>query len=286
MKKVAITGVNGMLGSSIATLLKDKFTVYGLSRDSFAVEDYKAVNAKLDEIGPDIIIHCAAYTNVELAETNPRDCYGVNYLGTLNIANASRRNNSKLIYISSTGCYGSHAETAYCEYDQAIPTTVYHKSKIAGEKAVKDICSNFLILRTGWLYGGDISHKKNFVYNRFLEANKSEKIISDPFQSGNPTSVDDVANQIETLISEDVSGLFNIVSDGYCTRYEYVKAIVELCGLSTLVEKATSPFKRIAPVSNNEAAENFLLRNMGLHVMKPWRESLERYIMTHIRNNQ
>jgi dTDP-4-dehydrorhamnose reductase len=284
MRKVVITGVNGMLGSAIATLFKDKFSVYGLNRESLPIEDFKAVNAKISEINPDIIIHCAAYTNVELAETNPADCYRVNHLGSLNIANAARKTNSKLIYISSTGCYGSHSADAYCEYDPVLPTTVYHKSKIAGENAVSSICTDYLILRTGWLYGGDISHKKNFVYNRFLEAKKAEKIISDPFQSGNPTSVDDVADQIQVLIKEDVSGIFNVVSEGYCTRYEYVRTIVALCGLETIVEKADTPFKRTAPVSGNESADNFLLRNMGLNVMKPWKESLKRYIDLNIIN--
>lgn len=278
MRKIVITGVNGMLGSAIATLFKDKFSVYGLNRDLLPIEDYKAVTTKISEINPDIIIHCAAYTNVELAETNPADCYRVNHLGTLNIANAAMKANSKLIYISSTGCYGSWSAAAYCEYDPVVPTTVYHKSKIAGEDAVAGICSNYLILRTGWLYGGDISHKKNFVYNRFLEAKKSEKITSDPFQSGNPTSVVDVADQIQVLIDQDVSGCFNVVADGYCTRYDYVKTIVEFCGLDTIVEKAEKPFQRIAPVSGNEAAENFLLTNMGLNVMKPWKESLKKYI--------
>lgn len=283
MRKIVITGVNGMLGSAIATLFKDKFSVYGLNRDLLPIEDYKAVNAKISEINPDIIIHCAAYTNVELAETNPDDCYRVNHLGTLNIANAALKAKSKLIYISSTGCYGSWSEAPYCEYDPVVPTTVYHKSKIAGENAVTGICSNYLILRTGWLYGGDISHKKNFVYNRFLEAQKSEKITSDPFQTGNPTSVVDVADQVQVLIDQDVNGCFNVVADGYCTRYEYVKTIVELCGLDTIVDKADKPFKRIAPVSGNEAAENFLLSNMGLSVMKPWKESLKKYISEAIR---
>ena len=80
MRKIVITGVNGMLGSAIATLFKDKFSVHGLNRDLLPIEDYKAVTARISEINPDIIIHCAAFTNVELAETNPADCYRVNHL--------------------------------------------------------------------------------------------------------------------------------------------------------------------------------------------------------------
>ena len=273
-----------MLGSTIATLFKDKFDVHGLTREILPIEDYKVVNIKLNEINPDIIIHCAAYTNVELAESNQSDCYRTNYLGTLNIANFSRKNASKLIYISSTGCYGSHAAIPYSEYDPVLPTTVYHKSKVAGENAVSNICSDYLVLRTGWLFGGDISHKKNFVYNRYLEAKKSKKIISDPFQTGNPTLVDDVANQIKILIDEEVCGIFNVVAEGSCTRYEYVKTIIELCELNTIVKKAKTPFKKIAPVSNNEAAYNFLLSNMGLNVMKPWKGSLEQFIINNVRN--
>jgi dTDP-4-dehydrorhamnose reductase len=282
MKKIVITGANGMLGTTIANLYKNKYEVFGLTRDSVSIENYKEVKAIINDIRPDVIIHCAAYTNVEAAETNPDDCYNVNFLGTFNLVNASRMMNCKFIYISSTGCYGSLSDSPYREIDPVSPTTVYHKSKVSGENAVVGLCSNYLVLRTGWLFGGNISHKKNFVYNRYQEAIKSQSIISDPFQAGNPTFVDDVANQIEVLIDYDVCGIFNVVGEGYCTRYDYVSAIIHYCGLATIVQKADTPFKRLAAVSNNETAENYLLHNMGLNVMKPWKDSLKKYIQNSI----
>lgn len=271
-----------MLGSSIMDKLKDRFSLHGLTRADMQLDNYHSVNSRIATIKPDVIIHCAAYTNVELAESDVSECYRVNFAGTQNIANAARNAGSKLIYISSTGCYGSYSELPYCEYDDVNPTTVYHRSKVAGEECVKSICSDYLILRTGWLYGGAITHKKNFVFNRFMEAKQVDKMVSDPFQRGNPTRVDEVADQIQTLIDHDVCGIFNVVSEGSCSRFEYVQAIITLCGLKTVIEKANVPFKRLAAVSPNEAASNFLLQSMGLSVMKPWKEGLKQYIDTHI----
>lgn len=278
MKSILLTGAAGMLGSSIFQAYSDKFKIIPITRESLDITDLKAVTSIVRDLSPDVIIHAAAYTNVEQAESSPDECYRVNYIATMNLLNAAKKTNSKLIYPSSTGCYGDHKTEPYLEYDPVLPTTVYHRSKFEGEKAVIELSENFLILRLGWLYGGDVRHKKNFVYNRFLEAKKEKSIISDPFQFGNPTNVAEVAKQIEQLIAQDVVGTFNLVSEGSCSRYEYVKAIIEEFNLNCEVIKANTPFKRKARVSPNEAAINFNLKTMGLDLMNDWHLSLSAYI--------
>ena len=117
----------------------------------------------------------------------------------------------------------------YIEFDEVTPTTIHHKSKYEAERIVKDHLSKYLILRTGWLYGGDKTHSKNFVYKRFLEANNQERIFSDNTQIGNPTYVVDLAKQIDVLIEKKQYGLFNCVNQAkLVSRYDYVKKIVEL----------------------------------------------------------
>jgi dTDP-4-dehydrorhamnose reductase len=267
-----------MLGSSILHLLREEYEVVGLTRTSFSLEHHASTIDGFRQLAPDIIIHCAAYTNVEAAESNVQECYTTNYLTTLNIANYCQKHNCKLIYISSTGCYGVHSNSPYTEYDSVQPTTIYHKSKLAGENAVISLCQDFLVLRTGWLFGGDVTHQKNFVINRIKEANSKDKIVSDPFQFGNPTYVNDVAKQIDVLIRAGISGVFNVVSEGVCTRYDYVKAILERMKMKTVVVRSEIPFLRKALVSNNESAVNYSLKNIGLCVMRPWEEALEDYI--------
>jgi dTDP-4-dehydrorhamnose reductase len=278
MQRLLITGAAGMLGSALQELLKDDFEIIPASRKELDIQSYASAREYLARTKPDIILHAAAYTNVEEAERKPEDCYAVNYNGTLHLLNASRSFPNKFIYISSTGNYGAYKDQPYAEYDEVVPTTVYHKSKYAGEKLVSELSHDFLILRTGWLFGGSTEHKKNFVFNRFKEGSSKDKMTSDPFQSGNPTNTEDVARQVKMLIKENVSGTFNVVSEGWCTRFEYVKAIIEIFGLPCAVVPADKPFERLAKVSPNEAAVNFNLTSMGLNRMPHWKESLEKYI--------
>jgi dTDP-4-dehydrorhamnose reductase len=278
MKTLLITGAQGMLGSALQQELKDEFRIVAASRDTLDISSFEKVRNYLSELKPDIILHAAAYTNVEEAERRPEDCYRVNYHGTLNLLNAAGGFPHKFIYISSTGCYGDHKQEPYSEYDEVRPTTVYHRSKYEGEKLVIGLSRDFLVLRTGWLFGGSTEHKKNFVFNRYKEAAQKAELTSDPFQSGNPTNTEDVARQIGLLIEENIRGTYNVVCGGSCTRYEYVKFIVETFGLPCKVNPADKPFPRLAKVSPNEAANNDNLIAMGLNRMPHWQESLAKYI--------
>lgn len=278
--KLLITGAAGMLGTAAQEAFKNDFEIIAASRQDLNIQDFASAKKYLQVLQPDVILHAAAYTNVEEAERKPEDCWSVNYNGTLNLVNAARGFGHKFIYISSTGNYGSYKTAPYAEYDDVLPTTVYHKSKYLGEKAVQELCNDFLILRTGWLFGGSIEHKKNFVYNRFKEGSGKTEMFSDPFQSGNPTNTADVAAQIKRLIEENVAGTFNVVSEGACTRYEYVKEIVAAFGLWCEVKPTEKPFERLAKVSPNEAALNFNLQQIGLSIMPHWKDSLHQYVQS------
>jgi dTDP-4-dehydrorhamnose reductase len=280
MQTLLITGAKGMLGSALQLSLQGDYNIIAASHSELNIESFSNTKSYLSNIKPDIIIHSAAYTNVEEAELKPNECYKVNYSGTLNLLNSINSSKTKFVYISSTGCYGNYKNNPYSEFDDLNPTTVYHNSKVAGENLVKELSENYLILRTGWLFGGSIEHKKNFVYNRYKEANNRSEITSDPFQIGNPTYTGDVSVQIKKLLANDIKGVFNVVSEGYCSRYEYVKTLVDLFGLSCNVIAAQKPFDRLAKVSHNESALNFNLEQLGLNNMSYWKESLEKYILS------
>jgi dTDP-4-dehydrorhamnose reductase len=160
------------------------------------------------------------------------------------------------------------------------PTTVHHKSKYEGEKIVQNHLSKYLILRTGWLYGGEKTYNKNFVYKRFLEASNKDIIYSDNTQIGNPTYVVDFVKQIKILIDSSQYGIFNCVNKAInISRYIYVKRIIELFELNCNVSIAPNGmFERIAPVSHNESAENKKLNLLSLNTMGDWENSLSKYI--------
>jgi|SaaInl8_200m_RNA_FD_contig_91_593871_length_4096_multi_3_in_0_out_0_5 dTDP-4-dehydrorhamnose reductase len=280
-KKVFITGSNGMLGSNLLKLLP--FDTIGFSSNELDVTNSKQCINILKKEKPDILIHTAAYTDVESCEINQDKAYLVNSMGTQNLVNYCIDKDILFIYISSTGIYGTKKENeSYNEFDNVNPTTIHHKSKYEGEKIVQNHLSKFLIIRTGWLFGGDKLHNKNFVYKRYLEAKDNSEINSDNSQIGNPTSIKDLVNQIKVLIDNCQYGIFNCVNEAEnISRYYYVKKIVELFECNCKVEVASETmFKRVAKVSKNESAENYKLKLIGLNIMSKWENSLKIYIQS------
>lgn len=279
-KKVLVTGSQGMLGSSLIKLLQFEEMV-GCGSASFDITDSQKTNEFLNLQKPDIIIHTAAYTNVEDCEVNPDKAYRINTIGTQNLVNYCIDKDVLFVYISSTGLYGNKKEKErYSEFDSVFPTTIHHKSKYEAEKTIQNHLSKFLILRTGWLFGGDKEHAKNFVYKRFLEAVNSDTIYADNSQIGNPTYTADFVEQIKVLIDNKQYGLFNCVNEAAnISRYDYVKKIVEFFDLKCSVKVAPEGmFARVAPVSHNESAVNCKLNLLGLNVMNDWERSLDIYV--------
>ena len=282
--KIAITGASGLLGSELLALTKKiGISAVALERSNIklgcgldnAVEQIKQVNC-------DVLIHCAANTNVDFCEIHPETCYKDNVLFTELLANVCRKLEICLVFISSTGVYGSHKTEPYFEYDNVLPTTHHHRSKWLAEKALAQLHQNSLIIRTGWLFGGGYQLPKNFVANRIKEAIASDGTIkSDPMQIGNPTYSGDVAKTIIALLEGGWRGTFNCVNKGRASRFEYVSEVIRLSGINILVEPiAGAAFNRKAKVSHNESAINFKLSQFGLDAMPSWKDSLASYIST------
>ena len=277
--KVLITGSTGMLGSNLLRFLP--YNTIGFSSTELDITNIQTCFQVLDNIQPNVIIHAAAYTNVEDCEIDPNKAFLINTIGTQNLVNWSLNKEVLFIYISSTGIYGNHkTNEPYNEFDTVSPTTIHHKSKYEGEKSVQNHLKKFLILRTGWLFGGDKELNKNFVYKRFLEAKSSQKIFSDVSQIGNPTYIVDLITQIEILIKNNCYGIFNCINRAdNISRFDYVKKIIEYSKLNCAVEIAPqNMFKRVAPVSNNESAINYKLNLMGINMMGDWDKALRKYI--------
>jgi dTDP-4-dehydrorhamnose reductase len=278
-EKVLITGVSGMLGSSLLKLLPYD-NIVGYASSELNITDHKKVQNVLRSEKPDIIIHTAAYTNVEACEIESDKAYLVNVIGTQNLVNYAIENDVLFVYLSSTGIYGKEKDTPYTEFDAVNPTTVHHKSKYEAEKIVQNHLSKYIIIRTGWLFGGDKTHQKNFVYKRYLEAKDKSVIYSDNTQIGNPTYINNLVNQIMVLLTSKQYGLYNCVDNAEnISRYDYVKKIIELFELPCKVKIApVGMFQRTAPVSYNESSINKKLNLLDLNVMQNWENSLQEYI--------
>jgi dTDP-4-dehydrorhamnose reductase len=276
-KNILITGANGLLGSC---LVKNIPGSTGYSSKFLDITNELKVQEVISRVKPDIIIHAAAYTDVDECEINVDKAFKINTIGTHNVVLCCKYSDILFVYISSTGVYGSYKNKSYTEYDKAIPTTVHHKSKFDAEAEVQRYLNKYIIIRTGWLFGGDKYHVNNFIYNRYKESKKHKIIYSDNSQIGNPTYINNLVKQINVLINSNQYGIFNCVNEAInVSRFDYVKKIVELFNVDCKVKIAPDGyFDRLAPVSKNESALNYKLDLAGLNIMESWDSGLKEYI--------
>lgn len=273
--RVLLTGAGGVLGSAFADALAGHDMV-AAGRERLDVRRPQSISALLADAGPELVINCAAHTDAEAAEDDPDAAFAANSVLPGLLATACRRRGAALVHISSTGCYGDWKTEPFTEEDPVRPTTVHHRSKVSGERAVIEAGCEHLIVRTGWLYGG-AEQPKNFVWRRLLEARGVARMTSDTAQRGNPTFAGDVARQVLVMVDAGLRGTFNVVGGGAASRYEYVAAIIAAARLPCEVH-AGPAYKRRAPVSPNETALNYRLGLLGLDVMPAWTESLAPYV--------
>jgi dTDP-4-dehydrorhamnose reductase len=280
--RIALTGGSGILGSSIKKHC-DTHSIYccSLTREDFQEKSSNnTLISILQKKEISIFIHCAANTNVERCEEFPDQCFEDNYFLTERLGNTCKSLSIKFIFISSTGIYGDLKKEPYCEHDEISPTTVHHKSKALAEKSLLSLGLDCLIIRTGWLFGGDWGASKNFVANRIREAKEiSKPIKSDISQFGCPTYVEDVACTIFDLLKCNQNGIFNCINEGSASRYDYVSEIYKLSKLNIdLVPVDSQAFNRKANVARNEMAINHRLNEISLNNMPYWKKSLADYL--------
>lgn len=269
-----LTGSTGLLGSTF--LNASSHEVFGVTRDALSPEQGDRLVDLIAGHQPDAVINCAAHVHADQAEDDPEPAREANVRLPGRLAQACRTLRIPLVQFSSTGCYGNWKDTPYTDDDELHPTTVHHRTKMEGEQVVRQTTTDHLILRTGWLYGGSAAQKRNFVWQRLLEAAGRSSLTSDADQRGCPTLTTDVVEQTHHLLANGVRGTYNCVSAGSASRYEYVAKIVETFGLPCRVEPG-SAFSRRAPVSPNEMAVNMRLQSIGMDRMPDWVDSLVRY---------
>lgn len=275
--RLVLTGAHGLLG----TAFRGESAARGLPCVALRHAELLEGADHIDLHRDDLLVHTAANTNVEACESDPGSCYRDNVLLTEALVRRAARSGCRFVFISSTGVYGSGQAVPHTEFDPVSPTTHHHRSKWLAEQAVMRHCPEALVLRTGWLFGGPPTHPKNFVARRIEEARAAAggRLLSNAVQRGNPTWTVDVATQTLRLVEAGHCGLFNAVASGNASRWEYVTEIVRLAGLGVQVQ-ATTPghFQRLAPVADNEMADNLKARLLGLPDMPHWRDSLAAYL--------
>lgn len=270
MKKILITGAEGMLGQDLVPVLEDEgFDVVETDKDSMDVTDLERVKNILDKEDPDIVIHCAAYTNVDKAEEEVELVTKINVIGTENIAKVCSKKNILIVYISTDYVFDGRSERPYESDDETNPLSIYGKTKLAGEDAVKKPCKKYYIVRTSWLYG---MYGKNFVETMISLADKGElKVVDD--QIGCPTWTVELANGIADLLDEGPEyGTYHICGSGETSWFNFAKEIFKLCGKTVnLLPCKTEDFPRPA-----RRPKYSVMNNNG--ICRNWKVALKDYI--------
>jgi dTDP-4-dehydrorhamnose reductase len=271
---IVLTGASGQFG----TRLQAQWPEHAYNRiphQDITADSVRGLRASFRASRVDALIHAAANTDLEAAETAPDPVWRDNVMLTQILLDAARDVPLKFVYLSSTGVYGEHKATPYDEFDLTLPTTVHHRTKLEAERLVRSQRANHLILRTGWLFGAAAQQPRNFVLNRLREARAVASLRANGQQRGNPTYLPHLIDAIAYLLGCDLSGTYNAVSEGVVTRAEFVAAIVADAGMTCAVEPASFP--RRAPVSDNESGRNRKLELLGYEV-PAWRAALPAYV--------
>ena len=268
--KIMVTGANGMLGQDLCPMLEN-IGAFAIPTDisNLDITDKNAVDDFVKNAHPDIIIHCAAYTNVDKAENDKENAFKINGEGAENIAIAASENNALMIYISTDYVFDVTKTTPYLPNDKTNTINVYGASKLEGEEAVKKHCQKYYIARTSWLYG---HNGKNFVETMISLADKPElKVVDD--QVGCPTWTVELCRGIIKLISEQKPyGTYHVCGGGNTSWYGFAKEIFNQMGLNVNLKPCTTDeFPRDAKRPKYSIMENN-------SICPDWKESLKEYI--------
>lgn len=268
--KILVTGAKGMLGQDLCPILEDEgHEVVETDSKTLDITDFKKIKEVLNIEMPDLVIHCAAYTNVDKAEEEVEKATLVNVTGTENIAKICGENNITLIYISTDYVFDGTKKEPYTPEDKTNPINIYGKTKLGGELAVQKYCKKYYIVRTSWLYG---HHGKNFVETMISLASKEElKVVDDQF--GCPTWTVELSNAIVDLIDEMPEyGIYNICGSGETSWYNFAKEIFAQIGAEVNLKPCkTEEFPRPAKRPKHSAMDN-----QG--VCRNWKVALSDYL--------
>ncbi len=269
--KLCVLGGTGQLGNEINKLFQN-YEIINLGKGDFDISNMDETYRNLKDIGPDTIIHAAAFTNVDRCEERQEIAYQVNGQGTENVAKAAAALKSRVIYISSDYVFDGKKGSAYNEQDRQNPINIYGKSKYMGEIAIQKHLDNYHIVRSAWLYG---YKGMNFVKTIIKLANDNSlvKVVND--QRGCPTFSYDLAMALKELIENRAApGIYHLVNEGNCTWYEFAEAILTLSNIQAkIIPITTAEIHRKAP-----RPENSSLDNNSTIKLRHWEAALKEFL--------
>lgn len=274
---ILVTGANGQLGSDVCSILeKQSVPHYGIDKNELDITDKEAVAAFFEKNNISAVIHCAAYTAVDKAEDDCDNCYKINHIGTLNIAEQCKKNDTKIIYVSTDYVFTGEGSVPFETSDKKGPLNVYGKSKLLGEKAVKELCRKYFIVRTSWVFG---EKNTNFIHTmlRLSENHESVNVVCD--QIGSPTYSKHLAFLLCQMIRTEKYGEYHASNEGCCSWAELAKEVFALSKKSTVVIPITSEkFASKAKRPRNSRLSKTSLDIAGFSRLPSWQSAVKEYL--------
>ena len=275
--KVLVTGYAGQLGWDTVHLREARgVEARGVDMQDFDLTDGEAVRAYVQSYRPTAIVHCAAYTNVDKAESQPEICAAVNGMGTVNIVRAALSVGAKVVFISTDYVFPGTGDQPWKVNDDYGPRNVYGMSKVQGEDAVRSLMTRYFILRTSWVFG---KNGHNFVRTmlRLGKEKKEIRVVSD--QIGSPTYTKDLARVICDMLPTEKYGIYHVRNEGFISWFEFAKMIMEKAHLSCRVLPVpSSEYPTPAKRPLNSRMDGSKLAEAGFEPMPSVEDALDRYL--------
>lgn len=275
MVRVLITGAGGQVGQEFVRVLAPHHDLIPTTSATLDVASRGAID-QIVAARPDLVLHPAAWTDVDGCARDPDRAYRVNALGAYHVALACQQLDIPLLYVSTNEVFDGTATTPYLEWDAERPINAYARSKYAGERFARQLLRRFYIVRTAWVFGGP----RNFVRTVLRLAGERDRLTVVDDEIGNPTYAPDLAEAVSRLIEAPAYGIFHLVNEGYCSRYEFAYEILRQAGLEHVrvepiklrdYQRASTP-PPFAPLRNFVAATDLEI------VLPPWQDALRRFL--------
>ncbi len=279
--KIIVTGSKGQLGSDVMLeLQKNGIEPIGTDLPELDITDGAAVENFIAESRADAVIHCAAFTNVDIAETERETCKKINVDGTLNIARSCSKHGIKMLYLSTDYVFGGDGETPFETDSPTNPCNYYGETKLAGEKAVMENCEKFFIIRISWVFG---ENGKNFVKTMLRLSKDRNEITVVNDQIGSPTYTKDLAALLCQMAMSEKYGIYHATNEGFCSWAEFAAKIMELSGSKTqIIPIPSSEYKSVATRPANSRLSKKSLDIGGFAGLPHWQNALERFLKGNI----
>lgn len=285
-KKILVTGCNGQLGRAIRdeyqgskvefinTDVAESAGVYALD-----ITDVSAVLDFVRKTNPQVIINCAAHTNVDACEQQWDAAYRINAIGPRNLSIAANEADAKLIHVSTDYVFEGNGDKPYTEFDTPNPVSAYGKTKLEGENFVKEFARKHFIFRTAWLYGDG----KNFIKTMLGLSEKYDEVNVVCDQQGSPTSAAELARAIHYYEPTENYGLYHATCEGDTNWADFTEEIFKRAGKNTKVNHVTSEqYAAMNPAAAKRPAysilDNYMMRLTGTYRMADWQKALDEYM--------